>query len=118
MRLIDGDALYAKAAKLEEEAMEDLLKCDFNKDHETWLKLNKVLIERTAFKFDIADAPTVEDRKTGKWHQRIYSKVEMMVCSECNSEFSYDAETGARDYNYCPYCGAKMMAINEEEKEI
>lgn len=56
----------------------------------------------------INDMPTIEERKFGKWHQRIYSHIEMMVCSECNSEFSYDAETGVRDYNYCPHCGAKM----------
>ena len=57
----------------------------------------------------IDDAPTIEpERKKGKWHTRIYSKVEMMVCSECQSEFSYDAETGVSDYNFCPNCGADM----------
>lgn len=48
------------------------------------------------------------ERKKGKWHQRFYPKVEMMVCSECGNEFSYDAETGVRDYNFCPNCGADM----------
>lgn len=54
------------------------------------------------------------ERKKGKWHQRFYSKVEMMVCSECGNEFSYDAETGLRDYNFCPNCGADMR---EDEQE-
>lgn len=50
------------------------------------------------------------EREKGKWHQRFYlnPRIEMMVCSECNSEFSYDAETGVSDYNFCPNCGAKM----------
>lgn len=62
----------------------------------------------------LAQAPTIEERKTGKWHQRIYQKVEMMVCSECGNEFSYDAETGVRDYNFCPNCGADMRGGNRE----
>ena len=52
---------------------------------------------------------TQPERKKGKWHRRFYPHVEMIVCSECQEEFSYDAETGVRDYNYCPNCGASMM---------
>lgn len=54
------------------------------------------------------------ERKNGKWHQRFYSQIEMMVCSECNSEFSYDAETGVRDYNFCPNCGADMRGEHDD----
>ena len=53
--------------------------------------------------------PSVQsERKKGKWHKRFYPQVEMIVCSECQEEFSYDAETGVRDYKYCPNCGAYM----------
>ena len=52
------------------------------------------------------------ERKKGKWHRRFYPQIEMMVCSECQEEFSYDAETGIRDYNYCPNCGAEMEATS------
>lgn len=63
---------------------------------------------------DVALLPSVQpERKNGKWHQRFYSQIEMMVCSECNSEFSYDAETGVRDYNFCPNCGADMRERKE-----
>ena len=47
-------------------------------------------------------------RMKGKWHQKFYQKVEIMVCSECGNVFSYDAETGVRDYNFCPNCGSDM----------
>lgn len=57
---------------------------------------------------DISLPSAQPERKKGRWHQRIYKKVEMMVCSECGNEFSYDAETGVRDYNFCPNCGADM----------
>lgn len=56
----------------------------------------------------IGEAIQYEERKKGKWHRRFYSQIEMMVCSECQEEFSYDAETGIRDYNFCPNCGADM----------
>ncbi len=56
------------------------------------------------------------DRPKGKWGIRVYpanasrSRSEMIVCRECNTEFSYDAETGsqAADWPYCPNCGAEM----------
>lgn len=63
-------------------------------------------------KFPAADVQPV---KHGKWHSRFYFRestkaydCEMRVCSICGSEWSYDAETGVSDYNYCPNCGAKM----------
>ena len=51
--------------------------------------------------------------KKGKWHSRIYSKIEMFVCSECQHEYSHDAETGEQFYNYCPNCGADMRGEQE-----
>ena len=60
----------------------------------------------------IHDMPSAQpERKKGKWHRRFYPQIEMMVCSECQEEFSYDAETGIRDYNYCPNCGADMKEV-------
>lgn len=61
----------------------------------------------------IDKVPSAQPKK-GKWHQRFYPQIEMMVCSECNNEFSYDAETGVRDYNFCPNCGADMRGENDE----
>jgi len=49
-----------------------------------------------------------QERKTGHWHDRYYSDITKIVCSECQHEFSYDADTGESDYNYCPNCGTDM----------
>lgn len=62
----------------------------------------------------IADVAPV---RRGHYHKRCYYReatksydIEMKVCSECVAEWSFDAETGVSDYNYCPNCGAKMEA--------
>ena len=36
--------------------------------------------------------------------------IDMVFCSNCNEEFSYDTETGISidNYNYCPHCGSKI----------
>ncbi len=48
--------------------------------------------------------------KTGHWISRWYKDKHFHVCSECQEEFSHDAETGIEITNYhiCPNCGAKM----------
>lgn len=50
--------------------------------------------------------------KKGNWISRhiIYGDKTLDVhwCSECNYEYSYDAETGISDAKYCPNCGADM----------
>lgn len=90
MRTIDADAFDATM-------YEAWMNCEIT--NEEWFHVREM----------IKDEPTVEPQKRrGRWHQRIYQKVEMMVCSECGNEFSYDAETGVRDYNFCPNCGADM----------
>ena len=59
----------------------------------------------------------LENQKTGHWINRlnIYANrtIDTKVCSECRYEYSYDAETGISNANFCPNCGAKM----EGEKE-
>lgn len=64
-------------------------------------------------------AADVREVVRGKWHSRFYYRestkaydCEMHVCSECGSEWSYDAETGSSDFNYCPNCGADMREGN------
>ena len=60
-----------------------------------------------------------DDKKKPHWFGRIYlsddHRIEVVVCSVCRTEFSYDAELGygAEDYNYCPSCGAKMDKVGK-----
>lgn len=57
-----------------------------------------------------------------KWISRIYYRpstmnydIHMKVCSNCQYEYSYDAETGLTDMNFCPNCGAKMDLKENED---
>ena len=58
MTLIDPNPLWEKAKQLEDEAMEELEKCTPGTNE--WWKWLATLNERTSFRFDIQDEPTVE----------------------------------------------------------
>lgn len=65
----------------------------------------------------VTDLPSVQPKpKTGHWISRWYGDKHFHVCSECQEEFSYDAETGIEitDYHICPNCGAKMESEDKE----
>ncbi len=102
MRLIDADVLYRKTAEWEEEARKIVSEAsdDFN-----WLRWSTILHERSAFKFDVEDAPTInaEPVKHGYWEEDMGG----CWCSCCDdvSDFSY---------TYCPHCGAKMDGRKED----
>lgn len=55
---------------------------------------------RDALAEALEDAPVIEERKTGKWERKSFYD-STPVCPECGIE-------GRWDYEYCPYCGAKM----------
>lgn len=63
--------------------------------------------------------PVKLTRPTGRWISRWCGDIHFYVCSECSKEFSYDAETGIdiTNYNYCPYCGAKMIEPQDKTKQ-
>ena len=70
MRLIDADALYEKTAEWEARALAVVEKLnskpfgEMDVDEITeWRKWSCVLNERSAFKHDVADAPTVEPQQ-------------------------------------------------------
>ena len=74
MRLIDADELKGRTTNFDEEG------------------------NRIWHKWDIDNAPTVEERPTGEWilHGMIY------YCSKCGHE------CGESGDNFCGNCGAKM----------
>lgn len=66
MRLIDADLLYERACSLEAQALDyvgKLIERDGDKASVEWKIWSAVLMERTAFKHDVFDAPTVEERQ-------------------------------------------------------
>ena len=64
-----------------------------------------VLIEQT-----IADAPTIEERKKGKWIETDDGwDGTYFVCSNCGCPWTLiDGDPRDNDMNYCPNCGADM----------
>lgn len=67
MRLIDADALYEKAASLEAQALnyvEKLMGRNGDMASTERMIWTAILAERTAFKHDVFDAPTI---KRGRW---------------------------------------------------
>lgn len=65
MRLVDADKLAERVANLEAVALEQVAKYEPSEEHEKWKVWSAILNERTAFKFDLFDAPTVA--KHGHW---------------------------------------------------
>lgn len=57
----------------------------------------------------ILDAPTIEERKTGKWIDIKLFGIGCIKCSECNYTEMDIPEARSK---YCPNCGAKMGGVN------
>ena len=70
MRLIDADALYEKTAEWESQALHMCEITMNDEDLTEWKRWSAVLKERSAFKFDISDAPTID-------------AVEVVRCRDC-----------------------------------
>lgn len=57
--LISKKDLYDKAVKLEQEAIDYMTNLAHSGNNEEFLRMNAVKLERTAFKFDVFDAPVI-----------------------------------------------------------
>lgn len=95
-RLIDANALMPKLKFIREAEHQIYGK-------ESWGFASKCI---TA----VEDAPTIEERKTGKWIEQddgwdgVYYE-----CSVCKEAFTLiDGNPSNNLYNFCPNCGAKM----------
>ena len=110
MRLIDADALYKNVCDLEAQAIDYTVKISNDEEkREEWLRWSAILAERTAFKHDVYDAPTIEpERKTGRWLQ--ISPARIYECSECAQMVMTD---DISCYKYCHGCGAYMGGDDE-----
>ena len=67
----------------------------------------------------INDAPTIEERKTGKWIGWLEPGNENYHCSACGTAwYPEDLYLGGNDYpKYCPECGAQMENWRSDTEE-
>ena len=52
-------------------------------------------------------AADVQPVKRGKWFH--INTDGFIYCSECNNEAYWDTDYGQQLFDFCPYCGAKML---------
>lgn len=98
MRLINADAL-----------METLGITDIDCEKCDWADGRSRCIRGSDFEdacMAIEDAPTIEERKTGKWIKQPYMNGTWSItCSNCMRLGMIGSGKG---FDYCPHCGAKM----------
>lgn len=97
MRLIDADAFKQRN--------ERLLKCDF-----------PYICEETLEEL-IDDAPTIEERKEGKWvddGKPVDPDRDSCWCSVCGA-WLVGSDEYRVDHNFCPNCGADMREEKTDE---
>ena len=98
MRLIDGDALMERLG-----IAYDCRECDQDKPPYCTWKPDVVDVCQI-----IADAPTIEERKKGKWIKREIG----WKCSNCTLCTN---DRGADSFNFCPNCGSDMREGDQDE---
>lgn len=115
MRLIDADALYERLKSDEELARQRVIDTPNSFPNgmlnPAAVRYQAQLTERTRLKEIVYDAPTIEERKTGKWIRKI-SVVDCatFVGDEC-SQCGYFKSMGQA--NFCPNCGVDMRGGQE-----
>ena len=98
MRPIDADVLYKKTEDLEKQAREAGRQAITEPTQEKW---NNILAERSAFKYDITQMPTID--AVPVVHACLINPNPYGECSNCG--YLIDIR---QEYKYCPNCGAKM----------
>lgn len=111
-RLIDADALLEKFAKLEAIALEYVRKLNERQDpneRDMWVMWTGILNERTAYKYEIVDAPTVDavPVRYGEWIDP-HDPWTGGICSACGYQTGERMGHLKLHYRYCPNCGARM----------
>lgn len=90
--LIDREKLYEQTANWEAQALDQTLRYRPEEDRDEWRWWSAVLKERSAFKFDVADAPTVIPAE----------EKEENFCADCHwyeVEEQYCFRNGCHAYN-------------------
>lgn len=111
MRLIDAEELLNRTAELEAVALEQVAKYEPSENPREWHRWTGILQERTAFKYDLMDAPTVdaEPIRHGRWkpYKTEQGRTFGVYCSKCKKWLLMNPTP------YCPNCGAKMDEVSE-----
>lgn len=113
MRAIDADALYEQLKQDEEMARNRVLDTESslpypNNLNPSYTRYVAQMNERTRIKHMVADAPTIEERKTGKWIEveDFYNRISGR-CSVCGWE-AHMYEDDVVGMDYCPNCGSRL----------
>lgn len=115
MRLIDAEQLYEKTAEWEAEALAQVARYIGDEENiSEWMRWTAILGERTAFKHDVADAPTVEPEPkigpgiaVGRWISISNGRIGF-ECSCCHN-YAPSHQNGVEYLSkFCPQCGTKM----------
>jgi len=68
----------------------------------------------------IKDAPTIEERKKGKWNTYCHGDIDFShSCNQCGYSAPYQMIGGEffqKKWNFCPSCGADMRKAKFDEK--
>lgn len=83
MRLIDADAFYENVAEWEAQALHMVEMTMHDEDNAEWKRWSTILTERSAFKFNVADAPTID-------------AIPVVRCRDCQNRY---------EYLFCGYMG-------------
>lgn len=112
MRPIDADVLYQKTEELEKQAREASRQAITEPTQEKW---NNILAERSAFKYDITQMPTIDAVPVvhGEWDCNAGLPT-CTVCGKMPREFYID---GSEKWPFCPNCGAKMDGGKDDDSK-
>lgn len=118
--LISRQKLIDEIIKLETSALDyihGLIKgdgCDGRNVREEYKVWTAVRAERTAFKHEVMDAPSVQidiEPKRGRWISKKsadWAGGGATFCSCCDYGYSWIEFFEVENFNYCPNCGARM----------
>ena len=103
MRLIDADVLINTLQELFEKRDKE---ARFTGDRGVTVTWNDAI-------YHIKTAPTIEERKTGKWltSDDLY---ETGICSCCKQDSQEPVSYAVTNFHYCPNCGSDMRGEGHE----
>lgn len=101
----------------------DMMKCVAQRSKRKYIDADELIKtlnrEGVPFNEDVnhfilhAPAADVAEVKRGRWETEVRTiyghKIPFFVCSVCG-------KSAADEYNYCPWCGAKMDEVEDETK--